>query len=411
MWDHTKWGSATDPIHKSDLTKVVGPFACLQAMGRGKQDHAENGEQVHAEANGKMAAGNAVHSVLHRICKSAVAFEYVMSEIDSLSEYSLTVAYDEEFAKEVGGRPVSWFKTNADKHRDDMLQMIFGVVREMRKHVDAVIMAEAGFVYRLNGIWLTGAIDLLYKPKGVDGIGMTDWKTGAQKPHQIVLDHGWEAGVYGNAVKSAWFIPFDSVTPEPGQSHRMAMEAACIRIAVAIEAVEAARAHADELKNSTAEGEHTAAMSTLDALICEYGAVRFDEYPVELRLVHLRDYVPYKRKSAPSLSRPEELAWAGMSEPGKFPRVAGDQRGPGWYHIHRDDSHTPRLSYLLHSVVQWVRLGMFPAAPGEICSRCRFRAPCLVDGYQPEGEDRKQLEEMIKDFGGFDGLDNEPKGK
>lgn len=405
-WDYETWGSSRDPIHKSDLNSLVGKFGCLQQFARKKTELAEGGARTYEEANGKMCAGNAVHSVLHRLCKSPIAVEVMKHKTETISEHSLTIAYDEEFAKEVGGRAVSWFKTNGEKHRDECLQMIFGVVRDFRNHVDEVILAEAGFVYCVDGVWLTGAIDLLYKPVGVDGIGMADWKTGAQKPHQIDLDHGWEAAIYGLAVRDAWFVPFDSVTPKKDQPHRLAMEEACIQIAIAVEALEHSKSIADTRVDMKVDPpSEAAAMIELDRVVCEFNAVRFDEYPERLRLVHLKDYVPYARKSNPMLSRPEELEWAGLAAPAKYPREKGDQRGPGWYRINRTAAQTPRMKHLLNAVVEWIQLGMFPAAPGEMCSRCRFREPCLVDGYKPVGRERRRLDLITKDFDGFTGLD------
>lgn len=382
-WDHTAWGSAKDPIHKSDLNKVVGKFGCLSQFQRGK-DELATGERVYEEANGKICAGNAAHTVLHRLCKSPAAMAVVLGDTGAnISEHGLTMAFDAEFDKEVAGRPVSWFKAKPEKHRDDCLEMIFGAVRGMREHVAEVVLAEAGFIYELGGHWLTGSIDLVYRPRSnPNTLAMCDWKTGAQKPHQIELDHGFEAGIYGNAIKSGWFIPYDNVPDEPGRSHRLRMEDACIELAVALDAD-------DE--------------TDVGYCLSVYGAQRFDEYPEEIRHVHLRDFVPYQRKSAPTMRRPEELAWAGMTEPGKLPREKGDARGPGWYHVRRSDADTPRLRSLLDAIVQWVRLGHFPSAPGEMCSRCRFREPCLLSGYERVGDEKRRLEQMMGDDS--DGVD------
>ena len=37
------------------------------------------------------------------------------------------------------------------------------------------------------------------------GLGFTDWKTGAQKPSQITLDHGYESGFYSLALRDGAF--------------------------------------------------------------------------------------------------------------------------------------------------------------------------------------------------------------
>ena len=42
-------------------------------------------------------------------------------------------------------------------------------------------------------------------------LSFADWKTGAQRPHQIDLDHGWQSGIYSGALRSGYFVPFDNV--------------------------------------------------------------------------------------------------------------------------------------------------------------------------------------------------------
>lgn len=403
-WDYSQWGSARDPIHKSDLGNIEGKFGCLQSFARRKDEFARLGYITSGECNGKTACGTAVHEVLFRLCKSPIAVETMQHPTKTIGEHGLTVAFDEEFERERNGRPVAWFKTNADKHREECLSMLFGLVNDFRNHVAEVVLAEAGFVYKIAGVWLTGSIDLIYKAVGSEGVSMVDWKTGAQKPHQIELDHGWEAAIYGNALRDAWFIPYDSVEETPGVPHRIAMEEACIEIAEAWEVV---------MRFETEDGSHNVgalaeaeneACARLETILASYNAVKIGEYPETIRLAHLKDYVPYKRKSAPMLSRPEELAWAGLSEPGKFPREKGDARGPAWYHVNRTESHTPRMEHLLRSVVSWVRHGMFPPATGELCSRCKYQTPCLLEGYKPAGEERRRLDLITQNFDGFDGL-------
>ena len=139
----------------------------------------------------------------------------------------------------------------------------------------------------------------------------------------------------------------------------------------------------------------------------KFGAVHFDEYPERIRYVHMRDYIPYARKSKRLLERPEELEWAGLKAPEKVEFEKGDMRGPAWYHVQRAESDTPRLIHLLRAIVSWVRFGRFPSAPGEMCSRCKFREPCLLEGYKPIGDEKKRLEVAQRglDFDGFDDME------
>ena len=88
---------------------------------------------------------------------------------------------------------VSTERVNGDKWKDECVAMLRGVFETMHQHVGEVVLVEAGFVYQLDGIWLSGATDLIYRAPGSSRLSITDWKTGAQLPHQIELDHGWEA--------------------------------------------------------------------------------------------------------------------------------------------------------------------------------------------------------------------------
>ncbi len=395
-WNWQTWGRSTDLIHKSDLNGIVGKFACLEQFRRKKEERATGGRQ-HENASGKLASGNAVHAVLHRILCSSAA-EAMRDPSQSFSRHTLATAFDQEFERERAGRTVDWYRANADKWRAECVSMLEGLLADMHNHVGEVVLVEAGFVYQLDGIWVTGSTDLIYRAPGSERLSLADWKTGAQRPHQIDLDHGFEAGIYGNAIHSGYFVPYANVTPHGRESRRDAMERVCTEIAAAWQGWLDADERQEMIPGTPDSRE------ILENVIDLHGARTLGEYPERIRHVHLRDYIPYARAGSKMLSRPEELEWAGLSEPEKMKYVKGDLRGPAWYRVQRSESDTPRLIHLLRSVVSWVRFGRFPPAPGELCSRCVFREACLLDGYKPVGEDKKQLERAARQYG-FDGFD------
>lgn len=411
IWNWQTWGRAADLIHQSDLNGLVGKFGCPEQFRRKKEERI-TGERVYESAGGKLCSGNAVHAVAHRVLRSAAAAAVVLKHPHvpgdpRIGDHSIACSFDEEFERERAGREVTWYKVNPEKWRADCLAMLRGLFDDIHNHVGETVMAECAFVYQLDGMWMTGAIDYVYRARLPDGsvserLSFSDWKTGAQRPHQIDLDHGWQSGIYGNAMRSAYFVPFENV-PRPAhpKRHRDAVEEACTEIAVAWQAA----MDCDDRQASLAEtGDSPAAR--LDAIVKKWGAVKFSEYPERIRYVHLRDYIPYTRKGTKTAERPEELAFYNLAEKAKVPYAKGETRGPAWYHVNRAESDTPRLRHLLRAVVSWVRFGRFPAAPGEMCSRCKFREPCLLDGYKPIGEERKQLAAVQKALGGFDGLED-----
>ena len=57
---------------------------------------------------------------------------------------------------------------------------------------------------------MSGTIDLAYEPRGVEAgsaIAMADWKTGERKPHQVVLDHGYQTSIYNTRSRAAMLWP------------------------------------------------------------------------------------------------------------------------------------------------------------------------------------------------------------
>jgi len=417
-WNWQRWGRATDLIHQSDLNGLVGKFACLEQFRRKKQERSEIGPRVYEKSGGKLTSGNAVHAVLHRILSSPPAVEAMLAPEQHFARGTLERAFDEEFEKYRAGREVDWYKVDADNWRRDCVSMLEGVLETMREHVGEVVAVEAGFVYSINGAWLTGACDIIYRPPGEASLALADWKTGKQKPHQIELDHGWQSGIYSGAMRHGYFVRFENIEAHEGEEHRDALERVCGELAVAwqglmdaTEAASVAELDADSTGEeiAAASRDEHAARDELERVVAEHHAERFEEYPSRIRYVCLQDFIPYQRKGSRLLQRPEELAWAGLPEPAKSAYEKGDRRGPGWYRVNRSEADHVRLSHLLRAVVSWIRFGRFPAAPGEMCSRCRFREPCLLDGYKPIGEERKALEKIMRtlDFDGFeDGLDS-----
>ena len=410
-WDHQRWGRSTDLIHQSDLFGLIGKFGCPEQFRRKKLE-ALGGKRTYDSANGKLASGNAVHAVKHRILKSPPAIEAMLDKTQTFAESTMRHAFDEEFEKARGGRSVNWYGkgTDADKHKADCVAMLTGSMADMRNHIGEVVAAECGFVFHVDGIWLTGAVDLIYRAPGSSRLSLGDWKTGAQRPHQIELDHSWQAGIYAEAMKHGYFVRYENVEARDGEEHRDALERVCGEIAVAWQATIDAQveldsygAHDHPSNLVTSRNALKLMQGELDKVLDAHGAERFGEFPERIRYVHLRDYIPYTRKGSRMLERPEELEWAGLKAPAKSPFEKGDARGPAWYRVNRSEADAPRLRHLLKAIVGWVRFGRFPAAPGEMCSRCRFREPCLLDGYKPIGEERRKLDQATREFD-FDGF-------
>lgn len=405
VWNWQRWGRADDLIHQSDLTGLLGKFGCPQQFKRKKEERATGAaNKDDTRISAKLAAGIAVHAVIHRVLRNTAARDVVLSceGAGKLSDASIRDAYKEEFGRAHENREIVWRKSTPEKLHDECFSMLRGLLDDLRNHVAEVVLAECAFAYPLDGMWLTGTIDLVYRARNKDGsasdrLSFADWKTGALRPHQIDLDHGWQSAIYANAMRDGYFIPFEKVPRIEGEAHRDSVERACVQIATAWQVWK------DE-GSLDRKDESTESTRRLNKVLAERGAIRFDEYPNQIFYVHLRDYIPYLRATKKMLSRPEELEWCGLHEPERVSFEKGDPRGPAWYRVQRSESDTPRLRHMLRAVVSWVRFGRFPSAPGELCVRCPFREPCLLDGYKPIGDQKRALERAIRPLQ-FDGLD------
>jgi len=272
----------------------------------------------------KPALGSATHAVLARALTTRAS--------SASYEAQLREALDVEGA-------IEWYDENPHRLITDRAEMIRGVLTELERYVLRVIACECAFIAAFDRYWLSGHIDLVYEPIVAPGtIGMADWKTGAQKPAVVELDHGWEAGVYSAGLRHGLFIP-------EGES-REATERVLIDAALA------------------------------GSITPTYGV-----FPSEVYQVHLGDYVPYVRAGSRWVSRAEDLRLFGYAQPCQHAYKAKDRRGGAWMPVALHEGDLQRLAARLRATVGPVRMGAFPDRITDQCDRCPYRKPCLATGY------------------------------
>jgi hypothetical protein len=407
LWNFRKWGTATDPIHKSDLNKITGDYGCDAQFRRSKDEAAaelagrlEHGEQGERALSGKAAAGTAVHETMARALGNA---EIVARLLDhgEVSAEQVGKVYREEFEREVNGREVAWYKDRPDKLHAERVAMIVGVLNRLAMHVAEVLMVEPAFIVRHpDGYWLSGHVDLIYRPRANPlGIGMCDWKTGSQKPHQIELDHGWEAGIYSLAIHSGHFLQRSELVAEPSYSGGWSVGArGCNAIHASKYIAERRAAEAALSQYAIGHEEHAQPFD-----------VTFGAFPDELYHVHMHDYVPYEKAGDKEIKRPEDCKHWGVERGSKVKYIKGQLRGGAWCEVQRTEHDIPRLGHQLRNVVGTVRMGRFAERVGERCEKCPYKGPCLAGGYELRGDDARALEKSMRDAGVgndlFDGLD------
>lgn len=413
-WNYKRYGSASDPIHKSHLNNITGDYGCPRQF-RYVMDAAADGASGADEQeriSGKAAAGTAAHETIARALSSPDLRAHLLKG-GRIAADRVRGVFAEEMEREVGGRSVAWYGKDEDREDDvlaERVTMITGLLNGLHEYVAHIHLLEAGFVARLGEYWLSGHVDIVYRPKyaaTLEEVAIADWKTGANKPLPIELDHGWEAGVYSTAVAQGYFFSREQIkcatlgtgTVATLGQHKCAHPSKYIAERTVLEAamIELAERCDDALRQRTPE---TAAQGIgIDS--GPYDVRCFATFPSEIHHVHLADYVPYKKAGSKAVKRAEDLKFHGYDTPQKAHKyLAGDLRGPAWLPVALGEHDLPRLLARLRNVVGMIRMGRFIDQVGERCNRCSFARECLTSGYSPVGDDRKELERALRTIPG-----------
>lgn len=412
-WDWRKWGTLQDPIHKSHMSSLIGEFACTKAFSLDRL--AELTHQPRETCSGKTEAGTAVHETIARALRAPALRDSIIAGSPSTTPERIRTVLSTEFERATAGREVRWYgKSEQEKALREGVEMVTGLFADLHRHVASVELVEAGFIAQLGELWIEGHTDLVYRPRlselqqlSTDALAFTDWKTGAQKPHQLTLDHGFESGFYAHACATGTFIP---VTVLDAWREAVAQDRLSDVPLDPWDALAIGAAH-DE-RSAMHVALRAVAKKRIDTGELVEGAVRFERFPDVIRLTHLRDYIPYAKKGTKSVERPEDLEfWSRtlghtVQPKDKVTYVAGQHRGGAWLEVKRRADDVTRLERMLRQVIGWVRFGRFVEAVGEKCTRCPYRGPCLTGGYELAGDDAKALRDALKgvDLGETDDL-------
>lgn len=426
-WNHQRWGTLADPIHKSDLQKITSSlFGCPRAF-KHERDERESPSPVEPRTfvDGKSVLGIATHETINRALTNPGVVDRLLGG-GKLPEARVAEVFASELERARGGRELVWYgkSDNPERLTRQKVVMVTALLNDLHRYVSEVVLVEPGFIAKLGDYWIAGQVDLIYRPRSnPQGLAFTDWKSGAQLPHPIDLEHGFESGFYAHALKAGVFLPREEIRATQADdgtwvargpviapyAGSFAAEHSCTEASI-IQLVHPNRIAAERacmeasLIQLIRQGEHRDPRIDLpgDGVACS-----FDVFPDELHYVHLLDYVPYDRAGTKKVDRREHLQWYGVSHLAQVRYQKGDLRGPGWYPMARRESDVARLESLLRDEVRAVRMGIFPRrVDGTKCTRCPHKQPCLTSGYDPTASDKEQLVALSKlDLGGAeDGL-------
>lgn len=389
-WDYRRYGSAGDPIHKSHLNTVTGEYGCLRKFRYQQDEAATNSQTGRRVAHGKAACGTAAHETIARALTNPEACAAILSGRAHWTHAQISKVFQDCLDVEVGDRELDWGKHKPATVQGDCVAMLLGLFARMHEYVAAVEQVESAFVVRLGDMWLAGHVDLVYRPKHNPALlALADWKTGAQRPDPIELDHGWEAGVYAAAVKHGTFLPRAAVTmtstPDGWQASTHL----------------AAAQHASRYRAERMALEATLTQIALGVTLNEFAALglcAYGEFPAEIYHVHLADYVPYKRDAEREITRVDDLKHFGLDRPAKVKFRVGELHGPAWLAVKQTEHDIPRLTHRLRTVVGTIRMGRFIDMISARCNQCPYRVDCLNHGYQPVGDERRALADVMRDL-------------
>lgn len=419
-WNYRRYGGATDPIHKSHLNDITGDYGCPTRFRYQMDARAAAGGMaydVSRPVRGDAACGTAAHETIARVLSSDVTRPRVLAGPGAVPSDQIARAFDEELARETSGRRVEWYDRDPFTVRADCVTMICGLLDGLHKYVAEVVLVEPAFIVRLGSYWLSGHIDLVYRPRAdPTALAMADWKTGVRRPIPVVIDHSWEAGVYSVACRDGWFLRREYLRARDDLATRGTWTVTCGPHAVTHPSKYIAeRECAERVLSSTAvawEARPRDAMALVDHIAATVGHVArvvddtavagevvtldgFGQFPSEIYHVHLQDYLPYKRAGKKEVHRPEDLAWYRRDTAGSVRFKVGDMRGPAWLPVRMTATDVPRVAYRVKNVVGMIRMGRFIDQIGERCNRCPYAGDCLNGGYAVAGDDRRDIERTL----------------
>ena len=364
-WDHRQFGTRADPVRQSDLNQLASSYGCPKSF-RFRKEEAASGEAVERDhVRGATALGNSTHGAFEKYLAGPHTARILAGEVPS--DEAVRSIIRQGILEAAGTLPVEWGKDDPKTKVEEAVVMVRRGLEEVGKRAAEIVVVEEPFVAEIEcfgkSYWLKGTIDLAYRPKeDPSGLVLVDWKSGETRLSQIILDHGYQFGIYAHALEHGLF----------GEAER-----------------------------------------------------RIGQFPTEILLGHLRDFLPYTKVTAKTVTRPEEAAFFGVElgtrvelpPAGGFPppklkkdgtpykererkrpvtRVEVEQRGPVFYRARRKPADVERLKHSIRKLVSSVRMGAMVEFIGEHCERCPFKLPCLTDGHAVHGDEKRALDSALR---------------
>lgn len=358
-WDYRRFGSTADPIRQSALGAFASQDGCGRRYRYERDAEAAGVERDRPTAHWRPTIGTAVHAVIERaLGREPMASAVLEGRLPSPQRVDAVLG--EELARAAEGRPIEWGDASLSLELTTARWMVLGALRTVSERASRIVAIEAPFSAELEGYALSGTIDLVYEPREAPGeLALADWKTGSRTPHQVVLDHGYQTGIYSHALEHGTLWPGTDRETRLGR-RPVAIHIVHLRAYAAHERLRAVLASVRETSSTSKE---------LLTLVARRG------WPVSTHVIGgalralAEDGLVTKKRVG------KDTIWS-ATETDREP--AADAI---WMESRRRPDDVARLRVSLRTIVGTVRMGRFVEQLGEQCGRCPFRQQCLGDGH------------------------------
>lgn len=365
-WNFRQFGTAADPIRQSALNAIASQNGCGKRYFLERQAEAD-GTMPPEHYGWRRCLGTAIHAVLERaLTKTA---EPILAGKLPSRERVLNVL-DEELVRAADGDVgrIDWRDEKPAVEKAEAVTMVLGALSTVAERASSIVAVEAPFAVEIDSYSVVGTIDLLMRDK--DGaLVVVDWKSGQQHLPRVVLDHGYQVGVYMHAVLEG------ALWPGTERETRLAETPGHVYIVHLRDFVAYDRA-AVILRSLRVDGPAESKM-------------------VAARIQHL--YPASPNSAAGIMGALSKLGLTQKQRKGRtveWSATPGDRMPPTqsiWYRSERNADDVARLKVSLKTVVGTVRLGRAVERLGEQCSRCPFRGPCLGEGERLSKDEKRDL--------------------
>lgn len=283
-----RFGTKSHPVRQSSLNDIASQNGCAKRFVYDTEAELAEAATPRELAPWKMTMGTAVHAVVERGLTRAWPQLVTIFGPDAQrpagageawAPANLRARIDETLREELERasrvdeqsppRRIDWRDEHPETEIAAGVAMAIGALRTAVERARSIVACEVPFAATIdvplasgktNTYHLEGTIDLVYRRRIDDAVCLADWKTGARKLDQILLDYGYQTSIYAYALEHGvlW----------PGTERE----------------------------------------------------TRLSVWPAEMHIVHLRDFVPYVKKPRTPGKKVGDLRGPGWSPSKRVPQ-------------------------------------------------------------------------------------------